>query len=120
MSERMLGLAVREFMGLLGAGGIQNDAIRVISCDAEAEEAQRVRNVNDLLLKGGGGTDLRVGIENAIKLAPRPELIIVVTDGGTPWPDERVQGVEMFALLIGDNPPQPPDWINCVSANVES
>ena len=120
MTERMLGLAVTEIKGLLVAVGIQNDAIRVISCDAEAEEAQRVRNVNDLLLKGGGGTDLRVGIENAIKLAPRPELVIVVTDGGTPWPDERVQGVEMFALLIGDNPPQPPNWIHCVSAKVES
>jgi predicted metal-dependent peptidase len=120
MTERMLGLAVTEIKGLLVAVGIQNDAIRVISCDAGAEEAQKVRNVNDLLLKGGGGTDLRVGIENATKLIPRPELIIVVTDGGTPWPDERVQGVEMFALLIGDNPPQPPNWIHCVSAKVES
>ena len=120
MTDRMLGLAVTEIKGLLGGVGIQNDAIRVISCDAAAEEAQMVRNVDDLLLKGGGGTDLRVGIENATKLLPRPDLILVVTDGGTPWPEERLQGIEMCALLIGDNPPQPPNWIHCVRAKGES
>ena len=41
------------------------------------------------LLTGGGGTDIRAGIAAASKLKPQPTLIIVLTDGETPWPDRR-------------------------------
>ena len=48
-------------------------------------------------LRGGGGTDMRVGIADAI--ADGARLVVVITDCATPWPDEAdMQGVP---LVIG-------------------
>ncbi|MFE0465160.1 VWA-like domain-containing protein [Kitasatospora sp. NPDC058965] len=38
-------------------------------------------------LLGGGGTDLRTGFRTALRT--RPDVIVVLTDGQTPWPGER-------------------------------
>ena len=40
----------------------------------------------DVELLGGGGTDMGAGLAKAAELRPRPDLIIVLTDGYTPWP----------------------------------
>ena len=36
-------------------------------------------------LSTGGGTDMAAGIQALSKLTPRPQLIVVITDGGTRW-----------------------------------
>lgn len=38
---------------------------------------------------GGGGTDLRTGFARALRTTPRPDVVVVLTDGQTPWPDTR-------------------------------
>ena len=40
-------------------------------------------------LVGGGGTDLRTGFAKVLRTQPRPDVIVVLTDGQTPWPDTR-------------------------------
>jgi Mg-chelatase subunit ChlD len=60
----------------------------VICCDLRVHPGQTVRRAEDIELLGGG-TDLREGIKAALALRPRPDLVLVLTDGQTPWPDHR-------------------------------
>lgn len=74
--------------------------VRVLCCDAEATAARPVRSIGDVTLVGGGGTDMRVGIDAALSARPRADVIVVFTDGGTPWPDRRLP-VPLIVALIG-------------------
>lgn len=81
-----LGAALGEIQSLLRARAHRE--INVILCDATVQEILRVGELKALLcrLKGGGGTDLRQGFQAALGLRPRPSLLVVFTDGYTPWP----------------------------------
>ncbi len=59
--------------------------VLLLSVDAEVHGGkQRLRRVAEVRLAGGGGTDMAKGIEAALE--ERPDLIVVLTDGHTPWP----------------------------------
>lgn len=74
--------AVTELSGILqNLGG----DIGVINCDAEASSIKKVSSMRDFVLSGGGGTDMRVGITLAEE--DRADVVVVLTDGDTPWPD---------------------------------
>lgn len=59
------------------------------------------------------------GIEAALALKPRPTVIIVLTDGYTPWP-ARVPPAAVVAVLVGHHHcelPPTPAWtqrVECV------
>jgi hypothetical protein len=59
-----------------------------MACDAGVHEVRPVRSVNDVLAltKGGGGTDMRVGIAEAAKSKYAANVIVLLTDGETMWP----------------------------------
>ena len=40
-------------------------------------------------LLGGGGTDLRDGLRQGAAGPPRPDVVVALTDGQTPWPGAR-------------------------------
>ena len=82
----MLGQALGEVGGVLRSLGVARRDLRVVCCDAEAYEAQTVRDLGKVELAGGGGTDMGRGVEAAAALRPAPHLIVVLTDGFTPWP----------------------------------
>lgn len=66
------------------------DSIQVVVCDAAVHEKRTIRSsgqVGRIRMKGGGGTDMRIGIEEAMRSRPRPNLVILLTDGYTPYPD---------------------------------
>jgi predicted metal-dependent peptidase len=113
MSEDAIGAALAEVAGVLRGVGIRGNRVTVISCDAAAHVAQRVARAEQIELSGGGGTDMRVGIEAALAQQQRPDVIVVLTDGLTPWPDRPV-GARVIAGLIGDEADPPPDWIETV------
>ena len=114
MSERLLAEALSEIDGLLVSSGVRLDAVRVFTCDAEPGPAQLVRSASEVMLVGGGGTDLTVGINAAILSVPRPDLVVVITDGWTPWPAMAPRAVRTLAVLLGEHPPPPPDWVQGV------
>ena len=111
VSERMLAQALGEIQGLLRQVGAE---VVVLSVDAQVHTAQRVQRVDQIRLVGGGGTDMRVGIEAAMKQRPRPDVIVVLTDGLTPWPQEKPPVPVVAGILGGDSSEPVPEFIRRV------
>ena len=91
-----------EVDGIVKANGI-SQGVTVIPCDAEIGDIQKLRSrgsITSLTLKGGGGTDMGVGIAAAGKLRPTPKIVIVLTDGFTPWPTSLPKGVETLIVCL--------------------
>jgi predicted metal-dependent peptidase len=97
MSDHHIGTALAEIGGVLRAVGQRN--VPVICCDSAVAQAQRVGKAESVKIIGGGGTNMCVGIEAAQKL--HAGVIIVLTDGETPWPDQSPAGEEMVIGLVG-------------------
>ena len=77
--------------------------IRIINCDAGANIPVIVSDLNEFEIIGGGGTDMRIGIQAAAELDPPAGIIITMTDGYTPWPrevPEENQDALYIALII--------------------
>jgi predicted metal-dependent peptidase len=85
----------------------------VIACDAQAHEAQSVRSLATITLQGGGGTDMGAGLAAAAKLRPRPDLVVVLTDGFTPWPAAAPDGIRVIVGLMSPGG-RTPAWAKTV------
>lgn len=84
MSERELSQALAEVSGVLR----QVRQVTVLSVDCAVHHVQRVFRAEQVQLIGGGGTDMGKGIHAAMKLQPAPNVIVVITDGYTDWPEK--------------------------------
>lgn len=114
MSDGMLGQALAEVSGVLRGLGVGRQHLRVVCCDADAYEAQRVLDAREVRLVGGGGTDMGAGLAAAAGLKPRPDLVIVLTDGHTPWPATSPPGTRVIVGLM-DPHGTVPDWAATVA-----
>ncbi|MDE3724685.1 VWA-like domain-containing protein [Nocardiopsis sp. N85] len=113
MGQDDLAAALAEISGVLKEVGVGKERVSVLACDADVHAARRVTSADQVELLGGGGTDMRVGIEAALRAPQRPQVVIVLTDGETPWPSEPASA-RVVAALIGETPPEPPSWIETV------
>lgn len=86
VSDAELGSALLEVAAISRAVGGRRDLVSVISCDAAAGIAVPLCRAENIALVGGGGTDLRSGFTRALGSRPRPDVIVALTDGQTPWP----------------------------------
>lgn len=61
--------------------------VQFLAVDAVVQSVGKAWSKRDVTrrLKGGGGTDMRIGIAEAERL--RADVCVVLTDGYTPWPD---------------------------------
>ena len=84
VSDTELGSALLEVAAITAAVGGRRDLVTVFSCDAAARIAVPLCRGEGIALIGGGGTDLRAGFARALRL--RPDVLVVLTDGQTPWP----------------------------------
>lgn len=84
MADGELAAARAEVRGVLRAVSVRGDRVAVTSCDARVHAMNRVRTVDDVTFRGRGGTDLRE------RIAAAADVVIVLTDGHTPWPDAPV------------------------------
>lgn len=112
VSDSQLAFAVAEVLGIVRA--IHRD-VMVLACDAAVHAVQRVTATADLHLAGGGGTDMRVGLQAALELRPRPDLVVVLTDGETPWPD-AAPDIPVVVALHGRG--EAPGWAHVVRVEV--
>ncbi len=106
VGKERLGRLVGEILPVLRTHGSRDGWVSVIPCDAVAHPVQRVRLPEELRLVGGGGTDLQAGIAAALDLRPRPDVIVCLTDGQTPWPERRPP-VPLVVGVLGDAPAPP-------------
>jgi predicted metal-dependent peptidase len=117
MSDPILEQVLGEVSGILRGLGIGRRHLHVVCCDAKAHKAQRVLDAREVRLLGGGGTDLRVGLAAVAETRPRPDLVIVLTDGHTPWPATRPARARVVVGLV-DETGTSPDW--AVTVRIEA
>ena len=99
MSAKELTDALIETRGVvLTAGG----DVMFAAVDARVHELQPVRSIQDAmkLLKGGGGTDMRPGIDGLVK--SRVHVGVVMTDGYIPHPGDD-PGIKIIWVIVGGN-----------------
>ncbi|MFF0308619.1 VWA-like domain-containing protein [Streptosporangium sp. NPDC004379] len=124
VSDAELGSALLEVSAIVRAVGGRRDLVGVLSCDAAARVVRPLCRAEGMTLVGGGGTDLRAGIARALRTSPRPDVVVVLTDGQTPWPRERPACRMVVGLFSRVGPPdesdpvhvpdRPPSWARVV------
>jgi predicted metal-dependent peptidase len=117
MHDELLARALTEIEGLLTRAGLRAGQIQVLAVDTEVHAVSRVTRARDVVLAGGGGTDMGRGIEAALRLRPKPSVVVVLTDGYTPWPLERPRGVRVIVGLLteyADASVAAPEWARTV------
>ena len=68
---------------------MQPERVRMVWADAEVSSEQVFECGEALVFKpsGGGGTDMRVPLQHVEQYTP--EVVVLITDGYTPWPDRE-------------------------------
>ncbi|MFJ9875470.1 VWA-like domain-containing protein [[Kitasatospora] papulosa] len=90
VSDAELGSALLEVTAISRAVGGRRDLVGVLPCDAAADRVRPLcGGTEGVELLGGGGTDLRAGFARALESRPRPDVLVMLTDGQTPWPSRR-------------------------------
>ncbi|WP_055701193.1 DUF2201 family putative metallopeptidase [Streptomyces silaceus] len=89
VSDAELGSALLEVTAISRTVGGRRDLVTVMSCDAAAGTVRPLCRTEGIPLVGGGGTDLRTGFAEALRSRPRPDVVVALTDGQTPWPERR-------------------------------
>ncbi|MEI6621910.1 MAG: VWA-like domain-containing protein [Actinomycetes bacterium] len=120
VDDGLLAQAMGEVEGVLTGLGVPGRKLTVLVVDAAMQTVGRVSSARDVPLAGGGGTDMRIGIDAARALRPPVDIVIVLTDGGTLWPTSPPERVALIAVIIGRSKaelPATPPWlqrIECV------
>jgi predicted metal-dependent peptidase len=116
MTDGMLSQVLAEVGGLLASVGVGRNRLHVVCCDSQAYQAQRVLRAHDVRLLGGGGTDMGAGLAATVDLRPRPDLVIVLTDGHTPWPPGPPGRARVIVGLM-DKTGSVPSWASSVAVD---
>jgi len=111
MSRRQVGLALAEIGGVLKAMGAM-EGVWVLATDAEAHTCQRVFNPRRVEIVGGGGTILESGIARAMRLRPRPGIVIVISDCHNYWDEAKPARTRIVVVRVGTG--DPPTWADKV------
>ena len=115
VSEDLLAAAVTETDGLLRAIGSRG--VRFLACDDSVRGVSRIVDSPSIQLIGGGGTDMGAGLEAAADTRPTPQVIVVLTDGFTPWPSAPPRASVVIGVLATDDGiavPPTPQWARTV------
>lgn len=92
--------------------------VTIIPCDSKAYAPLILSSELDFdrikTFPGGGGTNMISGIEAALNNKPKPTVILVLTDGYTPYPTSLYEIPLVWGFFMPDNswnaplPPYPP------------
>ena len=107
-------LVLAELRGICRAIG--RGTVTFLDVDAEVHGVQRIQTERQAQLRGGGGTDMRVGIARACELRPKPSLVVILTDGETPWPASEAAVRCVAVVPVGA--PATPAWMQRVEVEL--
>lgn len=98
MSQADLDAAYTEARGIAeqSSGG----RVTLIACDSEAHVISEGRLPTSVAFTGGGGTDMGAALELAGGQRRRPNVVIVLTDGDTPWPHTCPKGLLDASIVV--------------------
>jgi predicted metal-dependent peptidase len=118
VSDAELGSALLEVASIGRAVGGRRDLVTVLPCDAAARIVHPLCRAEGIPLLGGGGTDMRVGFAQALRTTPRPDVVVILTDGQTPWPAAPPACRTVIGLFDRRRdsylPDRPPSWARVV------
>jgi predicted metal-dependent peptidase len=112
VDDGLLAQALGEVDGVLRSLAVPDSAVTTFSVDAAVQATARVRDARSTPLAGGGGTDMGAGLAAARASRPTPHVVIVLTDGYTPWPDVPPD-LPVVVGVLGrerDRLPPTPSW----------
>ena len=84
-----------------------------LACDTQTSKVRPVGS-RQMELVGGGGTDMAAGIEAALDEKPAVDVVIVLTDGWTPWPRKKPRRPVVVGLIGPDALDETPEWARTV------
>jgi predicted metal-dependent peptidase len=111
MSDNLLSQALAEVKGVIEGCGLRT-GVSVLAVDAAVHEVGRVFKAEQVKLGGGGGTDMQVGIDAAVALKPKPQIVIVLTDGYTPWAATPPKKTRVIVGLLAEG--NAPVWAKSI------
>ena len=101
MGTEDLSMVTAEVEAISRQMGVRGEALRVLDVDTEVAAVRDYRSATSLEdAVGRGGTDMGAGIAYAVSMRPRPTVIVVLTDGYTPWPAEKPR-VPVVICIVG-------------------
>ena len=113
MGEHELDRALTEISAII-ATIVPGDSVRVLSVDTVVHGDQQIHHTNQIRLDGAGGTDMATGISAAAEA--KPDAIVVITDGWTPWPPTKPPSARNVIAALTDDYciERVPDWIQTI------
>lgn len=114
MSKNSLSRALSETKGVLKSVGRADDVF-VLAVDAEVGFAKKVFSTKQVQLTGGGGTDMVAGFNYIREKKLRPNIVILFTDGYTPYPKTPTP-YKTVCVLVGDQAKASnvPQWMQTI------
>lgn len=127
MSTPYMNALGNEVVGVARSMHIQDEFLRVMDVDTVVHSVKPYKNVKTLTeVTGRGGTNMCAAIEAAAELDPQPDVVVVGTDGFTPWP-EAAPGFPVIACIVAGTREQAqelaegtPDWMVTVAIGMDS
>ena len=105
MQETQLARAVTELGGLTRQLGYGAEVL-VACCDTLVHDVRKVFNAAQVELYGAGGTDIGAGLRWFIERSHTIDLLVIVSDCHTPWPD-TAPPFPVITIRVGDGTPPP-------------
>lgn len=114
VDDHLLMMAWTEVHGCLRQLGLRRDMLTVYAADTKVHQLPGAPR-RQVRLPGGGGTDMAAAIDVVLATRPIPDIVVVITDGLTPWPREKPRRDVIVALLPASFPrPLAPGWARVV------
>jgi predicted metal-dependent peptidase len=105
MSNKNLARGVTETASIFRQLGPGTEII-FACCDAAVHSVKKLYNAKNIELFGGGGTEMPAAIEKFEQMKEKVDLLIIVTDCYTAWP-EKPPSFDTLVLRVENGAPPP-------------